>query len=74
MIGRVEAQQPMTFTSRIGSADNEKHKVEVMVTEPLRTPMVVRDDGATFSLTWEDILQLAAAAFEEYDASSLKSG
>jgi len=39
-----------------------------MVTEPLRSPMVVRDDGKTFVLTWSDLMDLARSAFAEDDA------
>ena len=68
MIGTIELKQPLMFTSRIGTAENEKHKVTVLVTEPHRSPMIVRDDGVTYSLSWDDVLKLACAAFEEHDS------
>ncbi|MGP6221475.1 hypothetical protein ACQUHS_01955 [Pseudomonas aeruginosa] len=65
MIGTVQKTQPLVLHSRIGSADGGKHSYTMMVTEPLRTPMVVRDDGKTFMLTWNDLLDLARSAFAE---------
>lgn len=63
MVGKVEQSQPLTFTSRIGQGEIPCGKVQVMVTEPLRTPMIVLEDGRCFTLAWDDILQLANDAF-----------
>ncbi|HCR1638160.1 TPA: hypothetical protein ONA83_003577 [Pseudomonas aeruginosa] len=68
MIGTVHKEQPLTLHSRIGSADGEHHSYTMMVTEPLRTPVVVRDDGKTFMLTWSDLIDMARSAFAEDDA------
>lgn len=68
MIGTLHKEQPLTLHSRIGSADGGHHSYAMMVTEPLRTPVVVRDDGKTFTLTWSDLVDLARSAFAEDDA------
>lgn len=65
MIGKVEKQQPLCFTRRIGEAKNETCSVEVLSVEPTGEPMIVHADGRCFRLSWGDILKLAQDAFAE---------
>jgi hypothetical protein len=65
MIGKIHEKQPLCFTSRIGEASGDGVKLEILVVEPTRQPMIVHSDGRAFELPWADILVLAQRAFEE---------
>ncbi|WVX92370.1 hypothetical protein PA3000046 [Pseudomonas phage vB_PaeM_HZ_ZJUPA3] len=41
----------------------------MLVGEPLQTPIIIRDDGKTFTLTWPEIIDLARSAFAIDDAA-----
>lgn len=69
MIGTVHKESPLTLSTRIGSASGEKHTYTMLVGEPLQTPIIIRDDGKTFTLTWPEIIYLARSAFAIDDAA-----
>ncbi|QIQ64049.1 hypothetical protein vBPaeMUSP1_84 [Pseudomonas phage vB_PaeM_USP_1] len=69
MIGTVHKESPLTLSTRIGSASGEKHTYTMLVGEPLQTPIIIRDDGKTFTLTWPEIIDLARSAFAIDDAA-----
>lgn len=71
MIGKVHATMPLRLHRRIGEAKNESTTLEVLQVEPTGEPMIVHQDGRTFTLSWEDILKLAQDAFAE-DLESAK--
>jgi len=63
MSGTILAEQPLCLHRRIGDAVLNGMKVEVLSTEPTGQPMIVREDGKTFLMSWEDILRIADKAF-----------
>lgn len=68
MPGQVHRDPYLCLHTRIGDADNGETKLEVLLALPLNTPMIVHPDGRTWTLNWEQLAEMAYAAF---DADSL---
>ena len=69
MPGTVRRDKYLCLHTRIGTVNSEEGgELEMMVALPLNTPMVVHPDGRTWTLSWEQIAEMAFAAF---DADSL---
>lgn len=64
-IGTVHKQQPFAWHSNIGDATaDDGHSLKLLVTEPLRTPMIVHSDGRTWCISWQELCALAGEQFE----------
>ena len=66
MHGTVHSEQPLALHTRIGSISDGDTELELLVALPLSTPMIVHPDGRTWTLNWEQLAEMAYAAFD-YD-------
>ena len=67
MQGTVHAEQPPALHTRVGSVSDGTTDLELLVALPRNTPMIVHPDGRTWTLNWEQLAEMAYAAFD-YDS------
>lgn len=68
MAGKVHREKYLCLHTRIGSISDGETDLELLVALPLNTPMITHPDGRTWTLSWEQLAEMAYAAF---DADSL---
>ena len=72
-VGTVEKPQIKPLRRHIGEADNGTTKLVVTVGAIANTPIIEHPDGRIWSISWNEIIELAIKAFDKEGAHREKS-